>query len=303
MKSDNKSLIKKSLIIVAISYLLYNIYQTITTTIFVTHFPLVIARLPQFITSIQPSLQLGLFLFQESAGSAGSYLHLVAAIFAVYSAVLFLRNSSKYLEAFRKVVLFESLYFLLLLPAAANHLIGSIISTSALLNFYTGISVLLQALLIFPALFILYRKLKTPQDVASVLKWGAIAAPLYVFGFWIRHGFLWVYALSASAAPQAGFFEAAGFVDSWLTLLIAALVTSIACFVFWRRKKLNMRLVGTAIILFGAYFVVYDLVSVWQTNYRAFLPLTDFWIATLPILGIAILLKKVIYQLEPKINK
>lgn len=114
MNSNNNSLIKRALIILALSYLLYNIYQAITTTIFVTHFPLVITRLPQFITSSQPSLQLGLFLFQESAGSAGSYLHLVAAIFAVYSAVLFLRNNSKYLEAFRKVVLFESLYFLLL---------------------------------------------------------------------------------------------------------------------------------------------------------------------------------------------
>ena len=284
-------MIKKALSIVAISYLLYNIYQAITTTIFVTHFPLVITRLPQFITSSQPLLQLGLFLFQETAGSVGSYLRFVAAIFAVYSTILFLRNNPKYLEAFRKVVLFESLYFLLLLPAASNHLFGSTISSSALLNVYTGVSVLLQALLIFPALFILYSKLKTPRNVDSILKWATIAAPLYVFGFWIRHGFLWVYALSISASPQMGFFEVVGFFDSWLALLVATFVVLIVCLKFRQKTKIDMWLVGSAIILFGVYFVVYDLVSIWQTTYRAFLPLTDFWMVSLPILGIALLLE------------
>jgi hypothetical protein len=124
---------------------------------------------------------------------------------------------------FRKVLLFESLYFLLLLPSAANHLVGAIISSSAFLNFYTGVSYLLQALLIFPPLFILSRKLKKPQDIPLILKWATIAALMYILGFWVRHALLWVYAISPSANLQAGFFETVGFVDSWLTLLLAAI--------------------------------------------------------------------------------
>jgi hypothetical protein len=74
---EKAALPKKALLIVATSFLLYNIYQSTTTTIFVVHFPLVVEKLPQFIQSSQPTLQLALFLFQEIAGSVGSYLRLI----------------------------------------------------------------------------------------------------------------------------------------------------------------------------------------------------------------------------------
>ena len=292
MNSQNNIFMKTALLVVAIAFLVYTIYQAITTTLFIAHFPTVIVVLPNFITSSQPKLQLALFLFQELAGSVGSYLRLTAAILAVNSAFLYLKNNPKYLQKFRLVLLFESLYFLLLLPAAANHLLGSVVSKSAFLNFYTGVSVLLQALLIFPALFMLSNKLKYPQHTSSIFKWVVIVAPLYVFGFWVRHGLFWVYALSSSAPPQAGFFEVFGFVNSWLTLFVAALVTTVVCLDFWRHRKPNFHFVGAAICLVGIYFVIYDVVSVWVTAYSDFLPLTDFWMLTSPILGVAIWLNK-----------
>jgi len=291
MKLDRHLFFKAALFIVAFSYLLYTLYQSFTTTMFLAHFPTVIVVLPQHIISSQPTLQLGLFLFQEIAGSIGGYLRLAAAILAVTCVVLYLRNDAKYLARFRIVVLFESFYFLLLLPAAANHLVGSVISTSAFLNFYTGVSTLLQAVLIFPPLFILSRKLNNPQNLPLILKWACIAAPLYVLGFWVRHGLLWVYALSSSRVLQAGFFEAVGFVDSCFTLLVAAALTTVACLAFRQKKALKLGLVGAAVVLVGVYFVFYDLVAVWLPVYRAFLPLTDFWMITLPVLGAALLLK------------
>lgn len=292
MKTNQNLLLKTSLLIVAISYLSYNIYQAATTTIFVIHFPLVITRLPTLIISSQPSLQLGLFLFQEIAGSAGSYLRLAASILAVYSAVLLLRNNTKYYETFIKVVLLESFYFLLLLPSAVNHLVGSVISSSTFLNFYTGLSVLLQCVLIFPTLFILSRKLKLSHKRGKIFLWACISAPFYLLGFWVRHGLFWVYALSGLANPSAGFAELVGFVNSWLTLFSAAVVTFLVCFSFWKKKEIRFQLVGVVLILVGVYFVIYDLVSVWQPIYRAFLPLTDFWMVSLIILGIVFLLKR-----------
>jgi hypothetical protein len=244
MNPQTNIFMKTALIVVAISFLLYTLYQAITTTIFLAHFPRVIVVLPHFINSSQPKLQLALFLFQELAGSIGSYLRLTAAILSVNAAILYHKNNPKYLQKFRLVLLFESLYFLLLLPAAANQLIGSAISKSAFLNFYTGVSALLQALLIFTALFILSNKLKYPQDTSSIFKWVVVVAPLYVFGFWVRHGLLWVYALSSSAAPQTGFLEARGFVNSWLTFLVAALVTTLVCLDFWRHRRPNLRFAG-----------------------------------------------------------
>jgi hypothetical protein len=276
-------------LIVALSFLIYTLYQAITTTIFVYHFPTVIIQLPRFIESSQPNLQLGLFLFQELSGSVGSYMRLLGAIFALHSAILLLKKDSKYLGRLRLTILFESLYFLLLFPSAINHLVGSVISSSAFLNFYTGVSCMLQAVLIFPSLFMLSHKLKNPQNIFSLLKWANVAAPLYVLGFWVRHGLLWVYAIWPLETQQWSIFEKVGFVNSLLTLLVAAFVCTGICLAFRKKEKLNIWLAGTAITLIGAYFAVYDLVSVWDPIYRAYLPLTDFWMITLLVLGVAVL--------------
>jgi hypothetical protein len=48
--------------------------------------------------------------------------------------------------------------------------------------------------------------------------------------------------------------------------------------------------VGTAIILVGVYFVIYDLIAVFVPIYFAFIPLTDFWMIALPVLGVAVFL-------------
>ena len=56
---------------------------------------------------------------------------------------------------------------------------------------------------------------------------------------------------------------------------------SVVCgFVFLiskQKKNINIKLVGAAAILTGGYFLIYDLVSVWDPIYRDFLSLTDFW--------------------------
>jgi len=288
--SGKVRLFKIALLVVAISFFLYTLYYAIIGTLFLSHFPLVIARLPQFIKSSNPNLQLGLFLFQELSASVGNYLGLVSATFGLSGAVLFFKNDVRYLGQLWKIVLFESLFFLLLFPAALNHLIGTIISTSALLNFYTGVSFLIQTVLIFPALFTLSCKLRKPQNLPPIIKWVCITAPLYVFSFWVRHGFLWVYALSPSSAQNTGLIGVVGSVNSLVTLLVAAIVTSMMVLSFRQKKKVNMRLVGVALILIGSYFFIYDIVSLWVPIYREFLILTDFWMITLTFLGIAVLL-------------
>jgi hypothetical protein len=289
MTFNKMALMKKALLIVATSFLLYNIYQSIITTIFVSHFPLIVTQLPNFIKSSQPALQLTLFLLQELAASVGSYLRLIGAIFAFSSAFLIFKKDVQYLQNFRRALLFESLYFLLLIPAGINHIVGSIITSSVLLNFYTGASFLLQAALIFPPLFILSRKLKEPPDIPSTLKWAGVAASLYVLGIWIKHALMWVYALSPLTTQQTGLNGIIGFVNSMLTLLVAAILAAFAWLRFRQNKKLNTRLLGTALILVGVYFVIYAAVSVGVSTYLAFLTLTEFWMITLPILGIAVL--------------
>jgi hypothetical protein len=290
MYLNNKSFLKIALFIVAFSYLLYNIYQAVITSIFISHFPLIISQLPKFIESTQPALQLTLFLLQELVSSIGIYLRLIAGIFAVYSARLLIKKDQKYLDKLSNALLLESLYFALLIPAGINHIVGSIISSSALLNFYTGASFLLQAALICPVLFLLSRRIKKNQALSDITKVACIAAPLYIYGLWVKHGLMWVYALLPLGTPQIDLINALGSANSLLTLLVAAIVSTVTYLFFRQKKELNKCLVGTALILVGVYFVIYAIVSVWVPIYRAFLSLTEFWMITLPILGIAMLL-------------
>lgn len=289
MELTNVAYLKKALLVAALAFLIYNIYIATTAAIFISHFPAIAANLPHFFKSSQPNLQLGLFLLQELSGFVGSILRLVGAVFALSAAWLFLKNNRLYVSKLGYALLFESLFFLMFLPAALNHLVGSVISISQFLNFYNGVSFLLQVLLVFPALFVLSRKLQNPEESVSVLKWAGIVASLYVLGLWVKNGLMWMYAISPSQTVQWSFAGVVGFVNSWLTLLVATVVCSAVCVALWQKQKLNVWLAGAAVVFVGVFFLIYDFVSIWDGIYRAFLPLTDFWMVTLLIVGVAVL--------------
>jgi hypothetical protein len=103
---------------------------------------------------------------------------------------------------------------------------------------------------------------------------------------------MWVYAILPSGTQETNWIATVGAVNSVLTLLVAALVFTFTWWMFRKTKKLNTGLVGLALILVGAYFAIYVGVSVWVPIYLAFLPLTDFWMVTLLILGISVCLRK-----------
>lgn len=283
MASPKKAYTKKALLLAAVSYLLYNIYQATITSLFVLHFPLAISRLSSFIVSSQPNLQVGLFMFQEISASIGVYLRLAAGAFAVYSAFLLLKNDKRFLKNAKKMLLLESLYFALLIPAGINQLVGYFISSGPFLNINAGVSALLQALLIFPPLFILSRRLKEPIGDASNVRLAGFAASMYLFGYWLKHGFIWLIAFYPSA--QANPLEIVGFVNSWLTLLLAAILMTVA----WVTCKHKKTFFAGALICVAVYFLIYLLVSVWLPLYFSFLPLTEFWLVSLLVLAVAVL--------------
>ena len=110
-----------------------------------------------------------------------------------------------------------------------------------------------------------------------------------VLGFWVKYLFLWLDTLSPLGTNQTNLASIVCTVNSFVTLLIAFLITSIACVVLYQKRRVNTSLIGIALILFKSYFIIYDLVSIWVPVYRSYLYLTDFWMAILPILGIAVL--------------
>jgi hypothetical protein len=290
LKLELPKYLKISLLIVAFSFLAYSIYWTAYSVFWVYNITINITALMQVIGIISP-LHQNLIIIQEYTASAGYFLAFIGAIFTVQCTLIFIKNDKKYLDSLGKALFFEALFFLLLIPSSIHHLVGVALSWT-FVDLYVGVSFLLQALLIAPPFLILSYRLRKPKKRTSILKLAAIATPAAVFGFWVKYLFLWLDTLSPLGSEQASLASVVGAANSCLTLLIAGIITSAACLVLYRKRKVDTRLVGAALILLGSHFIIYNLVSIWVPVYNSFLYLTDFWMAALPILGVAVLKMK-----------
>ena len=281
---------KISLLIIATSFLAYSLYWTVFSVFWVYNITFNITASMQVLGIISP-LQQNLIIIQEYAASAGYFLAFIGAIFAIKSIVQFIEYNKKYRDYLSKALLFEAFFFLMLIPSSIQHLLGFAFSWNYV-DVYVGLSFLLQALLIALPFLMLRCNLKKTKNQASLLKWIAIGAPSVVLGFWFKYLFLWLYALSPLDSNQTNLATIIGTFNSFVTLLIAFIITSVACIIIYRRKRFNTSLAGIGLILFGSYFIIYNLVSILVPVYKYFLYLTDFWMAVLPILGIALIKMK-----------
>ena len=283
-KKNLPNYLKICLLIVATSFLTFSVYWAVNA-------PFTLYYLTRFFFS--PNFQnspvnLLLLIFQEFGATIGLFVNLIAAIFAFQCTILFTKNNKKWVKPLRRALFVEALWFILLIPTSIHHLVGASLSLWYT-DFYVGVSYLLQVLLIAPPFIILSYNLKKPQNHASIRKWISIAALLFVLAFWFKYLFLWIDTLSPLGSKQATLMSTIGAANSMLTLLIASIITAGACLAFYQKKKVNKWLVSTALISFGSYFIIYDLISIWVPVYGSFLYLTDFWMIVLPILGIAVL--------------
>jgi hypothetical protein len=77
-----------------------------------------------------------------------------------------------------------------------------------------------------------------------------------------------------------------GAANCLVTLLVAGAVTIVACITFRRGKPVWKLLAGAALVLIGTFFVIFTIVAVFVPVYSSFWYLTDFWMITLPVLGV-----------------
>ena len=289
--TTNKNLpkyLKICLLIVASSFLGYSVYWAVRIP-FSTYDILVFISLPIFQNSpMSQSFSFLLVMFQEFAAAIGFLVNLIAAILAFQSTIYYIKSDQKWRKTLGKALVFEAVFFILFIPTSIHHIVGAVFSMAGA-DVFVGLSYLLQVLLIVPPFIVLGRNLKNSQSQASIRKWVSIAAPLFVFGFWFKYLFLWIDTLSPMGPQQATLMSTIGAANSLLTMLIASILTVLACLGFYKTRKVNKWLVGIALILFGGYFIIYDLVSIWVPVYASFLYVTDVWMISLPIMGAAIL--------------
>ena len=280
--------LKICLLTVALSFLAYSIYWAIITP-FAAIEVFSFIETPTFQNSaMNTPLEVKLLLSQEISVAIGYITNLIAAVLALKSLIYYIRKNEKWQSTLGKALIAEAVFYLLFIPTILHHMGGAIISMAGSVLF-VGLSYLLQALLIVPPFMVLGLKLKNNQSQAIIKKWACIAAPLFVFGFWFKYLFLWIDTLFPMGPQQTTIASTVGAVNSWITLLFASVLTVLACSSYYKTEKMNKWLVGIAIILFGGYFIIYDLVSIWVPVYGWFFYITDIWMITLSILGLAIL--------------
>ncbi len=285
---SNKSL-KVAIIIVALSFLIYKIYWTIQnifwfinlTTNFIPHL-----SSTQFGGSMA-TLNIALLAFQEYSSAIGGFIGLIAGITAILSAIQYVKNNPNYIARLRVALIAEAVFFILLAPSSIHHLVG----TAYLLpgsNLFVGLSYLLQVLLVVPPLVWLSQKMRHPQNLHSILKGATIAASLFVLALWFKYLFLWIDTLVPLNSQPENPINILGTANSIITLLLAACIFSVGSSRFNRGDKNSKNLFGYGLILVGSFFIIFSLVALFVPIYASFWYLTDTWMLTLPILGLAI---------------
>lgn len=271
------------------SFLAYSIFWAANSVFWV--FRLTTTLIPMMETINLSSLHQNIILVQEYSASAGYFLALIGAVFAVLSIRQFVKNQERYRHNLGLALVFEAAFFLTLIPSSIHHLLGVALSWT-FVDVLVGISFLLQVCLIVPPLIIIGRNIGKPQRQNSVLKWIAIGMSLVVWAFWFKYLFLWIDALLPLGPKQANLPVIVGGINSGVTLFVASVLATVSCIAFFQQRKINNRLVGAALLSLGGYFAIYDLVSLWVPVYNSFLYLTDFWMIALLITGGTILKAK-----------
>jgi hypothetical protein len=281
--------LKISLLIVAASFFAYSIYWLANGVIWGYN----LTRMLLHISQIAPLASMGnaeltaLFI-QEYCSVVNSFVLLFCGLFAAQSAISYFKNNPNYLQKLRRALILIAVFSLLLVPASLHHLLG-VAYGWFMVDIYVGLSYLLQALLIVPSLLILSQKMRNPQNHRATLKWAMIAGSLFIFALWLKYLFLWLDTLMPMNTQVDSIMNTVGTVNSLLTLLIAGAITMWGCFNLNRNRPNAIKILSVSLILVGFFFLIFTAVSVFVPIYASFWYLTDFWMLTLPILGLAVL--------------
>jgi hypothetical protein len=214
-----------------------------------------------------------IWLFSEFVGEIGLILRFAGSIFFLCFSAVFLIRKKVIFSYLRKGIFLEGIQYLFILPFMVLWLSPPV----SIQSFEITASFLLQIILITPLFILLYTRLRQPQNnQEGIIKIGALAIISYVFAMWIKHLFFNLYVLPIDFGNPA---LAIGFLNSALTILISALILVFAYMPLFRGNGIRFHSKATVagFMVFGVYFVVFFVVSIFNGTYLSFLKLTELW--------------------------
>jgi hypothetical protein len=232
------------------------------------------------------------FLTDYVGTTIGVMFRVIGAFAALTAIYLFWGPKHRpFLNVKKKIVaalLFEGIYFLLLLPINVYYLTRGLVPV-------LFVGYILETAVVSPTLFILGFKLwrYTESAGTKMLKWISLAAIGYLVHIWIGNLFRWFSMIGTSGITFL-FNETilVGFLNSAVTLSLSLILAIVGFFFLSNKGNRNFatKMFGIALTLVGLHFVIYITYSLIIGSSVSFILLTEIWPVTLLGLGLSMLL-------------
>jgi hypothetical protein len=221
-----------------------------------------------------------LFYSSELGGSVGIVFRFIASIFALYSAIIFLKEGEKALPKIKSkaaaAILFEGLYYMTYIPTVILGFAYTIAASQKLWYFeptppwiitfmIAGVSCLMMVAVVMPCLLKL-RATIAKGNAKEVAKWGSITGLSYLFvTFWLNYSIAWAMTLvywPERAQPGIEIIYRPHNTISFTITVIGLLLISLAGLktlmpaIKGRIQEVNLRRLGAIMLAVGAYFII-----------------------------------------------
>ena len=236
------------------------------------------------------------FYIDHVAGGIADTLRLMAVILLFVTAYLSWGPKKRPFSSVKKYVaiaiLFEAAYWLAILPFN----LWNILRGWSPLFLYVGFAA--QIVVAGALLVVLSTKVWRYEGRSreNLVKWICLAVVGYIFGVWANHTLRWISMSGPGGLSDLlSGFTVLGFLNTVITLTLSLSFAAAGSFILIQRanRKLGVRLLGVAILLFGLYFAFYMAYAWFAPNAWRFVLLTEIWPVTLAGLGIGFLKGKV----------
>lgn len=311
-----------SILIVVLAYFALGLYWLSVTYRWSLH---MIVDLPLYQELIKETWWLVTYYSSELGLSVGIVLRFIAGIFALYSAVIFLKGGESSLPKIKSkvgvAIFFEGLYFLTYIPSAILGFVYPLAERQHLWYFeptppwlivflVAGLACLAMVVVIAPSLFKLWSRIAHSAPKQEVIKWSCITGVSYIFiMFWFNYTLTWTATLvywPERAQPGIEILYNPLAIASFLVtsiglLLIAASSLKVTMPAFkGRPTEINLQKLGYVMLAFSFYFIIMLIIYVVAGGYYA-QPTTwmeiigphnpDLWCAFLILPGIYLVAK------------
>ena len=216
-----------------------------------------------------------------------------------------LPSTQKAYQILRIILVFEAFYWVTLLPTTYFEVSRlTIVSTKNLFNYlaWTTIPAVVESIVATVALLILAVKLNPNKPANSAIKWALISGTIYVAVFWLLNMGAWMSVVIGKGTQYLTNYPQ-HILSFIITVFGLLFLTIYAGYFTWKSRRvqnlhdLNLRASGAIIAALGLYFL-WNYLSwiffggdyVWSSWYAWFLGHNlDLWMLSLPLFGLPLL--------------